>query len=158
MSTIQIKPNELSDRRVLVTGGTKGMGEAIVNRLRQAGATVITTARSQPNELQSPDLFIQSDISTPDGVEKVVKEVFARLGGVDILINNVGGSSAPTGGVLALSDEDWQQTFNANLFAAVRLDRAFLPQMLEQGSGVIIHFRRDYNPLLKYLRASASLP
>jgi NAD(P)-dependent dehydrogenase (short-subunit alcohol dehydrogenase family) len=139
MTTIQINPNELSDKRVLVTGGTKGMGEAIVNRLRQAGATVITTARSKPNELRSPDLFIQSDISTPDGVEKVVKEVFARLGGVDILINNVGGSSAPSGGVLASSDEDWQQTFNANLFAAVRLDRAFLPQMLEHGSGVIIH-------------------
>ncbi|MHC5732123.1 MAG: SDR family NAD(P)-dependent oxidoreductase, partial [Nostoc sp.] len=68
MTNIQINPNELSDKRVLVTGGTKGMGEAIVKRLRQAGATVITTARSKPNELRSLDLFIQSDISTPDGV------------------------------------------------------------------------------------------
>jgi NAD(P)-dependent dehydrogenase (short-subunit alcohol dehydrogenase family) len=133
MTTIQINPNELSNKRVLVTGRTKGMGEAIVNRLLQAGATVITTARSKPDKLRSPDLFIQSDISTPDGVKKIVKEVFARLGGVDILINNVDSSSTPSGGVLALSDEDWQQTFNANLFAAVRLDRAFLPQMLEQG-------------------------
>ena len=74
MTTIQINPNELSDKRVLVAGGTKGMGEAIlqgrgyanVNRLRQAGATVITTARSKPDELRSPDLFIQSDISTPE--------------------------------------------------------------------------------------------
>jgi NAD(P)-dependent dehydrogenase (short-subunit alcohol dehydrogenase family) len=47
MSTIQMQPNELSDKRVLVTGGTKGMGEAIVNRLRQADATVIATARSK---------------------------------------------------------------------------------------------------------------
>jgi NAD(P)-dependent dehydrogenase (short-subunit alcohol dehydrogenase family) len=47
MTTIQINPNELSDKRVLVTGGTKGMGEAIVNRMKQAGATVITTARSK---------------------------------------------------------------------------------------------------------------
>ncbi|MHC5760466.1 SDR family NAD(P)-dependent oxidoreductase [Nostoc sp.] len=86
MTNIQINPNELSDKRVLVTGGTKGMGEAIVKRLRQAGATVIATARSKPNELRSLDLFIQSDISTPGGVEKVVKEVLARLGGVDILI------------------------------------------------------------------------
>ena len=92
------------------------MGEAIVKRLRLAGATVMTTARSRPDELQSPELFIQSDISTPDGVDKVVKGVLARLGGVDILINNVGGSSAPSGGVLALSDDDWQQTFNTNLF------------------------------------------
>ncbi|PYJ54519.1 MAG: short-chain dehydrogenase, partial [Verrucomicrobia bacterium] len=139
MTTIQSDSKEFSGKRALVTGGTKGMGEAIVKRLRLAGATVITTARTKPDELQSPELFIQSDISTPQGVEKVVKEVLARLGGLDILINNVGGSSAPSGGALALGDEDWQQTFNANLFAAVRLDRALLPKMLEQRSGVIIH-------------------
>ncbi|MBD1806620.1 hypothetical protein H6F98_14310 [Microcoleus sp. FACHB-SPT15] len=78
MTTIQINPNELSDKRVLATGETKGMGEAIVNRLRQVGATVITTTHSKPDELRSPDFFIQSDISTFDGVEKVVKEVLAR--------------------------------------------------------------------------------
>jgi NAD(P)-dependent dehydrogenase (short-subunit alcohol dehydrogenase family) len=88
MTTIQMNPNELSDKRVLVTDPTKGMGEAIVNCLRQAGATVSATARSKPDELRSPDLFIQSDISTPDGVEKVVKPVLARLGGVDIPITN----------------------------------------------------------------------
>jgi NAD(P)-dependent dehydrogenase (short-subunit alcohol dehydrogenase family) len=163
MTTIQVDPNELSDKRALVTGGTKGMGEAIVNRLRQAGAKVITTARSKPSELQSPDLFVQADISTPDGVEKVVKEVLDRFGGVDILINNVGGSSAPSGGVLALSDDDWQQTFNANLFAAVRLDRGFLPQMLAQGAGVIIHISSIqrtlplYDATLAYAAAKAAL-
>ena len=57
MTTIQINPNELPDKRVLVTGGTKGMGEAIVKRMKQAVATVITTARSKPEEVQSPDLF-----------------------------------------------------------------------------------------------------
>ena len=139
MTAIQSDSKEFSGKRALVTGGTKGMGEAIVKRLRLAAATVITTARTKPDGLQSPELFIQSDISTPDGVDKVVKEVLTRLGGVDILINNVGGSSAPSGGALALNDEDWQQTFNANLFAAVRLDRALLPKMLEQRSGVIIH-------------------
>ena len=83
MTTIPINPNELSDKRALVTGRTKGMGEVIVNRLRQAGVTVITTARSKPDDLQLPVLFIQSDISTPDGVTKVVKEVFARFNGVE---------------------------------------------------------------------------
>lgn len=115
------------------------MGEAIVKRLRRAGATVMTTARSEPRNLQLPDLFIEADISTNDGVQKVIEGVLARLGGLDILVNNVGGSSAPSGGALALSDADWQQTFHTNLFAAVRLDRAFLPKMLEQNSGVIIH-------------------
>jgi NAD(P)-dependent dehydrogenase (short-subunit alcohol dehydrogenase family) len=163
MTKIEIIPNELSGRRALVTGGTKGMGEAIVKRLRQAGATVMTTARSRSDELESPDLFIQADISTSEGVNKVVKGVLARLGGVDILINNVGGSSAPSGGVLALSDDDWQQTFNANLFSAVRLDRAFLPKMLEQKSGVIIHIssiQRSlplYDATLAYAAAKAAL-
>jgi NAD(P)-dependent dehydrogenase (short-subunit alcohol dehydrogenase family) len=139
MTATENNSNELRNKRALVTGGTKGMGEAIVKRLRLAGATVMTTARSKPDELPSPELFIQADISTPEGVDKVVKEVLARLGGVDILVNNVGGSSAPSGGALALTEDDWQQTFNTNLFAAVRLDRAFLPRMLERRSGVIIH-------------------
>jgi NAD(P)-dependent dehydrogenase (short-subunit alcohol dehydrogenase family) len=155
--------HELSDKRALVTGGTKGIGEAIVKRLRQTGATVMTTARSKPDELQSPELFIQSDISTPAGVDKVAKAVLARLGGVDILINNVGGSSAPSGGALALSDDDWQQTFDANLFAAVRLDRAFLPNMLAQRSGAIIHISSIqralplYDATLAYAAAKAAL-
>ena len=139
MSSPQINPNELSDKRALVTGGTKGIGEAIVKQLRQTGATVMTTARSKPANLDLPDLFIEADISTREGVQKVVEGVLARLGGLDILVNNVGGSSAPSGGALALSDDDWQHTFNTNLFSAVRLDRAFPPKMLEQKSGVIIH-------------------
>src|SRR5437762_13093327 len=74
MTATQTDSKEFSGKRALVTGGTKGIGEAIVRRLRLAGATVIITARSKPDELQSPELFIQSDISTPDGVDKVVKE------------------------------------------------------------------------------------
>jgi len=132
-------PAEFAGKRALVTGGTKGMGEAIVRRLAAGGATVATTARSPLPESQAVKLFIQADISTRAGVDGVVRDVMNRFGGVDILVNNVGGSSAPSGGVLALSDDDWQDTINANLFAAVRLDRAFLPGMLEQGSGVIVH-------------------
>lgn len=131
--------NEFRGKRILVTGGTKGIGEAIVKRLKSAGGTIITTARSIPDDTQGSDLFIQADVSTPEGVAKIVKEVLESFGGVDILINNVGGSSTPAGGALSLNDDDWQETFNANLFAAVRLDRGLLPSMQEQGSGVIIH-------------------
>jgi len=130
---------EFLGKRILVTGGTKGIGEAISRRLMGAGATVITTARSIPIDINASDLFIQADVSTPEGVEKIVKEVLESFGGVDILINNVGGSSTSAGGALCLNDDDWQQTFNANLFAAVRLDRGLLPVMQKQGSGVIIH-------------------
>ena len=93
----------------------------------------------------------------------MVGEVLGRLGGLDILVNNVGGSSAPGGGVLALGDDDWQQTMNANLLAAVRLDRAFLPGMLKQGSGVILHISSIQRRLplfeatLAYAAAKAAL-
>jgi NAD(P)-dependent dehydrogenase (short-subunit alcohol dehydrogenase family) len=137
---IIIDSKEQDGKRVLVTGGTGGgMGEATVKRLARAGATVITTARHTPDELKDSDLFIQADISTPEGTAKVVEYLLKRFGGVDILVNNVGGSSTPTGGVLKQTDADWQQTFETNLFAAVRLDRGLLPSMLEQGSGVIVH-------------------
>src|SRR5437870_11556190 len=156
-------PTEFAGKRALVTGGTKGMGEAIVRRLAAGGARVATTARSPLPEGQAPELFVQADISTRGGVDKVVREVLDRLGGVDILVNNVGGSSAPGGGVLALGDEDWQDTINANLFAAVRLDRGLLPGMLEQGSGVIIHISSIQRRLplfeatLAYAAAKAAL-
>jgi NAD(P)-dependent dehydrogenase (short-subunit alcohol dehydrogenase family) len=154
---------ELAGKKVLVTGGTKGMGEAIVRRLREDGAAVMTTARSMPEGLESPELFIAADISTSEGVEKVVNAVVSRFGGLDILINNVGGSNAPNGGVMALNDNYWQQAFNDNLFAAVRLDRAFLPAMLERKSGVIIHISSIqrtlplYQSTLAYAAAKAAL-
>ena len=129
---------DFAGRRILVTGGTRGIGEAIVERLIRGGGNVIATARSLPPG-GTPDRFVQADVSTRAGIDRVVKATMDRLGGLDILIHNVGGSAAPGGGALALSDDDWQHAFDTNLFAAVRLDRAFLPSMLKQGSGVIIH-------------------
>jgi NAD(P)-dependent dehydrogenase (short-subunit alcohol dehydrogenase family) len=154
---------EFKGKRALVTGGTKGMGEAIVQRLRRSGATVITTARSAPANLPHPELFVEADISTAGGVEKVISLVLHRLSGVDILVNNVGGSSAPGGGFAALSDDDWQAALSQNLLAAVRLDRGLLPSMLKQGSGVIIHISSIQRRLplfeatLAYAAAKAAL-
>ena len=62
-----------------------------------------------------------------------------RLGGVDIIVHVVGGSSAPAGGFAVLDDAEWQRALDLNLLPAVRLDRALLPGMLERGSGVIVH-------------------
>src|SRR5439155_22803427 len=107
--------------------------------------------------------FVQADLSTREGIDRVVKAVMDRLGGLDILIHNVGGSAARGGGALALSDHDWQHAFDTNLFAAVRLDRAFLPSMLKQGSGVIIHISSIQRTLplfestLAYAAAKAAL-
>src|SRR5262245_23915133 len=131
--------SEFQGKRALVTGGTKGVGDAIVRRLAAGEATVATTARSPVPGVHAAKLFVQADISTRDGVDKVVHQVLDVFGGLDILVHNAGSSAAPGGGVLVLSDADWQAAFDMNLFAAVRLDRAFLPSMLKQGSGVIIH-------------------
>jgi NAD(P)-dependent dehydrogenase (short-subunit alcohol dehydrogenase family) len=156
-------PTEFAGKRALVTGGTKGMGEAIVRRLVAGHARVATTARSPLPESLEVELFVQADISARAGADKVVREVLDRLGGVDILVNNVGGSSAPSGGVLALGDEDWQDAINANLLAAVRLDRGLLPGMLELGAGVIIHISSIQRRLplfeatLAYAAAKAAL-
>ena len=137
-SNVPYDAQEFSGKRILITGGSKGIGDAIVNRLRRGGGTVLATARTIPAG-GDPKQFIQADSSTRVGADRVVKTTLDRLGGLDILINSLGGSSAPSGGVMALTDEIWQQEFELNLFSAVRLDRGFLPTMLKQRSGVIIH-------------------
>src|SRR5882672_8274816 len=156
------EPTEFKGRRILVTGGTKGIGEAIVNRLVRGGGDVIATARSVSPET-SADRFVQADLSTRDGIESVTKAVTAQFKGLDILIHNVGGSAAPGGGAMALSDDDWQHAFDTNLFAAVRLDRGFLPSMLKQRTGMIIHVSSIQRTLplhdstLAYAAAKAAL-
>jgi len=154
-------PNEFSGRRVLVTGGTQGAGKAIAERFRESGATIIVTARSKPD--QAPEHFIAADLSTRQGTDKVISEVLDRFSGVDILVNNVGGSSAPSGGFITVTDELWQEAFNENLFPAVRLDRGLLPFMMASGSGVIIHISSIqrklplYDSTLAYAAAKAAL-
>ena len=129
--------DELRWKRALVTGGTKGMGRAVVARLTEMGAKVLTTARagSQPAD----GMFVAADIATPAGCTTVVDAIGRHLGGVDIIVHVVGGSSAPAGGFAVLDDDVWQKEFNLNLMAAVRLDRALLPAMIKKGSGVIVH-------------------
>src|ERR1700682_3422447 len=89
---------ELNGRRALVTGGTQGIGEAVVARLREVGVKVLTTARKTPSKLGEPDLFVAADVSTTEGCAIVADAVRDRLGVVDIIVHVVGGSSAPAGG------------------------------------------------------------
>ena len=130
---------EFGGRRVLVTGGTKGIGAAVAARLREAGAAVLTAARTRPDRIARGELFVAADISTAEGCLTVANAVADQLGGIDIVVHVVGGSSAPGGGFAALDDGEWQRALDQNLFPAVRLDRALVPKMLDQGSGVIIH-------------------
>lgn len=155
--------NELTGQIALVTGGTKGAGKAIAERLLQAGATVITTARNAPAEAEKTIHFISADLSTPEGTAKVVDTVLAEYGRLDVLVNNLGGSETMGGGFAVLTDKDWESTIRTNLLAPVRLDRGFLPQMIERGKGVIIHIASIqgrlplYDSTLPYAAAKAGL-
>lgn len=163
MEQIVSYSNELKGKITLVTGGTKGTGKAIAERLLRAGATVIVVARN-PSELMDPNLhFIPADLSTYQGTAKVVGEVLQKFGRLDILINNFGGSESPGGGFAALTDAHWEESFKTNLLAPVRLDRDFLPHMLERREGVIIHIASIqgklplYDSTLPYAAAKAGL-
>lgn len=155
--------NELSGKIALVTGGTKGAGSAIAERLVRAGATVIITARNAPEKENGNMHFIAADLSKAEGAAKVVNEVLSTYERLDILVNNLGSSTTPAGGFVSLTDEDWVSTLQANLLAPVRLDRGFLPQMIEQKSGVIIHIASIqgklplYDSTLPYAAAKAGL-
>lgn len=129
----------LKGKTALVTGGTKGIGKAIADRLAEAGATVIVTARNHPGETDLKHHFIAADLSGSADIAKAVNEINEKFGRVDILINNMGGLSSPSGGFRVLTDEHWNNELQLNLLAAIRLDKALLPEMLEQKSGVIIH-------------------
>ncbi len=130
---------QLNGLRALVTGGSRGLGAAVVQRLYEAGAQVIATARSVPADAPAGILHVPADLTTTEGVATVASAVQGRWGGLDILVNVVGGSSAPAGGFAALDDGHWADALNQNLMPAVRLDRALLPAMLARGSGVIVH-------------------
>ena len=130
---------QLANCRALVTGGTKGVGAAVVETLHGAGVQVIATARSAPSRPIEGVRFLAADLSTAEGASAVAKSVLEQLGGIDILVNVLGGSSAPGGGFAALDDTEWSTALNQNLMPAVRLDRALLASMIAQGSGVIIH-------------------
>ncbi len=155
--------NELAGKTALVTGGTKGAGRAIAERLKNAGAKVIITARQQPLIPDEELCFISADLSKSESAGIVAREVLENFGKLDILVNSLGGSETPGGGFAVLSDKDWEETVQTNLLAPVRLDREFLPQMLDRKSGVIIHIASIQGKLplhdstLPYAAAKAGL-
>jgi len=128
----------LEGKRALVTSGTRGAGAATVALFLELGARVLTVARSRP-ETPSEAMLVTADLTTPQGCAALAEAVRERLGGVDIIVHMLGGSSAPGGGFAALSDGQWTRELDLNLMAAVRLDRELVPAMVAQGSGVVVH-------------------
>lgn len=131
-------PDEFAGKRVLVSGGTKGLGRATVERFLAGGARVITAARTIKNPIDGVE-YVEADLSTAEGSKKLSEAALERLGGIDILAHVVGGSSSPAGGFAALTDEHWLTELNLNLLGPIRLDRLLIPQMLERGKGTVVH-------------------
>lgn len=129
----------LAGYRALVTAGTKGVGAAVVEVLRQNGARVMTTARSVPQGAPDDVHYIAANLTVPADCVSVASSALDHFGSVDIVVNVLGGSRAPAGGFAALDDDEWRKELDLNLMSAVRIDRALLPSMIAQGSGVIVH-------------------
>lgn len=129
----------LAGMRALVTGGARGVGAAVVEALAEADARVVAVSRSLPQRAIEGVHYIVADLATADGAGQAAEAALGHLGGIDILVNVVGGSSAPAGGFVALEDAEWMKELDLNLMSSVRLDRALLPTMLAQGSGAILH-------------------
>jgi NAD(P)-dependent dehydrogenase (short-subunit alcohol dehydrogenase family) len=138
---------ELNGRIALVTGGTKGLGAAVVESLHGAGVHVIAVARSVPKDALEGISYIEGDLLTAVGCSGLVNTVLDKFGGVDIVVNVLGGSSAPSGGFAALDEQEWENALSQNLLSAVRIDRGLLPSMITKGSGVIVHVTSIQNKL-----------
>lgn len=155
--------DRLDGRRALVTGGSKGSGRAVVERLREMGADVHVTARTMPDGYEHPERFIEADTSTIDGANTVAARITEAVGALDVLVHVVGGASTPSGGFAVITEDQWLTELNLNLLGAVRLDRALLPAMVAAGSGVVLHFTSiqrelpQYDASLAYAAAKAAL-
>ena len=152
---------ELAGKRALVTGGSRGIGAAIVRRLLDAGAEVLTTARSATGEAPEGAAFVPADVRTRAGAEALAAAAQETLGGVDILVHNAGGAR-PHKDASAISDEEWQDALDLNFLASVRLDSLLVPGMRERRSGTIVHISSaavltPLGPFLHYTTAKAAL-
>ncbi|MGX1499555.1 NAD(P)-dependent dehydrogenase (short-subunit alcohol dehydrogenase family) [Labrenzia sp. MBR-25] len=129
----------LAGKRALITSGTRGAGAATVRQFRELGAVVMTSARTRPETPEEGVHFVAADLTSVEGCDALGTAVRERLGSVDIIVHMLGGSSAPGGGFKALTDDEWHNELYLNLFPAVRLDRHLVPDMVDRGSGVVIH-------------------
>jgi NAD(P)-dependent dehydrogenase (short-subunit alcohol dehydrogenase family) len=130
----------LAGQTAVVTGGSKGIGLAVVRGLAGNGVGVVTGAlksSAELDELTRGGLVqaVEVDLTDPAAPGQLIASAGDRI---DIVVNNVGGASARPGGFLSITDDDWMSTINLDLMAAVRTVRSVLPGMLAAGRGTII--------------------
>ena len=128
---------ELSGRVALVTGGSKGIGAAIVKSLAAAGASVVSTSRSGAGETLPNVRHASADVRNPADAARVVEEAVAEFGGLDILVNNAG-----IGHFAAVADmpvEQWHDVIDTNLSGVFYCCHAAIPHLQRRGGGWIVN-------------------
>jgi 3-oxoacyl-[acyl-carrier protein] reductase len=145
----------LQGKVVAITGGSRGIGRAVALTCADEGANIALCALNREGiEVTIPEIQAKgvqafgqvADVTQIEDVERFIHASAEALGGIDILINNVGGSKGK--GLLGSSDEEWLGTFDVNIFHAVRACRAAVPYMQKRGEGsiVIISSISGYKP------------
>jgi len=134
-------------KRVLITGGSLGIGKATADRFASEGARVLITGRRAEHLVATggeigakygkPVLTLQMDVSKSADVERMMAFVMERWGGVDVLINNAG--IAYTEPFLEISEEHWDETININLKGQFLVGQAVAREMAKVKSGVIVN-------------------
>lgn len=132
----------LSGKTAVVTGASKGIGFAVTKALVEAGAHVVAGARTPGKQLplleeRGQVSFVSVDLTQPGAAEELIAAATYR-GGIDVLVNNVGGASPRPGGLASISDDDWRATWDLNVMAVVRPTRAALPEIERRGGGSIV--------------------
>ena len=132
---------QLQAKTAVVTGASRGIGLAAAQALTREGVRVVGAARRITAELEKVAVAaVAADLSTADGASTVVDAALAELGGIDILVNNVGAGDVDQfglGGFLDIGDEQWRELFDLNLFSAVWTTRAALPSLLERRGAIV---------------------
>lgn len=130
---------DLAGRTAVVTGASRGIGLATVQALVDEGVRVVGAARTLTPELEKTGAHtVSADLSTAAGVAALMEAAHAELGGVDLLVNNVGaGDDVELGGFLDVDDERWGRILDLNLMAAVRATRAALPDLIERRGALV---------------------
>lgn len=131
-------PDEFDGRRALVTGGSRGIGAAIAQRLLDGGARVATSARSAAEDTPKNSAFIVADLRSESGAQQLVEQAREALGGLDIVVNAAGASRVFMGGPATIPDHEWQDSVDINFLSAVRVTNAALPALRESGVGAAI--------------------
>jgi NAD(P)-dependent dehydrogenase (short-subunit alcohol dehydrogenase family) len=129
----------LASKTAVVTGASRGIGLATVRTLMAEGARVVGAARTITPELKDTGAHaVSADLSTADGVTTLMNTALAELGGIDLLVNNVGGGDdVQPVGFLDTDDTQWARIFDVNLLSAVRASRAALPSLVERRGAIV---------------------